>query len=102
MSVEEPHPVVLVVPFDEFRISHWPVDGRQTVGVTQIGSDADTFLHLALQEAGMTPQEVTIVQHGGSPQGVFYAVCGFAIAAVFTVLQLPARKGKLEAATPRT
>ena len=28
----------------------------------------------------------------GTPQGVFYAVFGFALAAVFTVLQLPARK----------
>jgi FSR family fosmidomycin resistance protein-like MFS transporter len=35
----------------------------------------------------------------GAPHGVFYAVCGFAIAAVFTVLQLPARR---PAVTPRT
>ena len=28
----------------------------------------------------------------GTPHGVFYVVCGFAIAAVFTVLQLPSRK----------
>jgi len=28
----------------------------------------------------------------GTPQGVFYAVFGFALAAVFTVLQLPSRK----------
>ena len=35
----------------------------------------------------------------GTPHGVFYAVCGFAIAAVFTVLQLPARR---PAVTPRT
>ena len=54
----------------------------QTVGVTQIGSDADTFLHLALQEAGMTPQEVTIVQHGGSPQGVVAVASGGLQAAV--------------------
>jgi len=39
----------------------------------------------------------------GAPQGVFYAVCGFAIVAVFTVLQLPARKGTSgPAVTPRT
>jgi FSR family fosmidomycin resistance protein-like MFS transporter len=38
-----------------------------------------------------------------APHGVFYAVCGFAIAAVFTVLQLPGKKGTSRpAVTPRT
>jgi MFS family permease len=32
-----------------------------------------------------------LIDHG-SPHGVFYAVFGFALAAVFTVLQLPSRK----------
>lgn len=38
----------------------------------------------------------------GTPHGVFYAVFGFALVAVFTVLQLPARKGKLGPVIPRT
>jgi MFS transporter, FSR family, fosmidomycin resistance protein len=38
----------------------------------------------------------------GAPHAVFYAVFGFALAAVFTVLQLPARGVERRAATPRT
>ncbi|HKQ28285.1 MAG TPA: MFS transporter [Burkholderiales bacterium] len=38
----------------------------------------------------------------GTPHGVFYAVFGFALAAVFTVLQLPSRAMEKRAAIPRT
>ena len=38
----------------------------------------------------------------GTAHGVFYAVFGFSLAAVFTVLQLPAGKVKRPAAIPRT
>jgi MFS family permease len=41
-----------------------------------------------------------LIDHG-SPNGVFYAVFGFALAAVFTVLQLPSRALDKRAATPR-
>ncbi|HLH22109.1 MAG TPA: ABC transporter substrate-binding protein [Chloroflexota bacterium] len=54
----------------------------QTVGVTQLGSDADVFLHLALECAGLSANDVTIVQHGGSPQGVAAVASGGLQAAV--------------------
>jgi ABC-type nitrate/sulfonate/bicarbonate transport system substrate-binding protein len=54
----------------------------RTVGVTQYGSDADVFLHLALERAGMAATDVNIVQHGGSPQGVAAVASGGMQAAV--------------------
>jgi NitT/TauT family transport system substrate-binding protein len=40
----------------------------KTVGITQYGSEAHTFIQLALARAGLDPSEVTILQLGASPQ----------------------------------
>lgn len=40
----------------------------KTVGITQYGSEAHTFIQLALARAGVDPSEVTILQLGASPQ----------------------------------
>ncbi len=54
----------------------------KTVGVTQYGSDADVFLRLALNRAGLSANDVTIIQHGGSPQGAAALLTGQLPAAV--------------------
>jgi NitT/TauT family transport system substrate-binding protein len=46
------------------------------VGVTQYGSDADVSLRYILAGHGLTADDVTIVQHGGSPQGAAALVNG--------------------------
>jgi NitT/TauT family transport system substrate-binding protein len=40
----------------------------KVVGVSQYGSEADTFIRIALTRAGVEPDEVTILQMGGHPQ----------------------------------
>jgi len=40
----------------------------KTVGITQYGSEAHTFIQLALARAGLDPNDATILQLGASPQ----------------------------------
>lgn len=42
----------------------------RTIGISQIGSEADVFLHIALDLAGLRPDEVSVLQTGGHPQTV--------------------------------
>jgi ABC-type nitrate/sulfonate/bicarbonate transport system substrate-binding protein len=48
----------------------------RVVGVSQIGSEADTFLRLALGSTGLTADDVSIIQTGGSPQTVAAMLSG--------------------------
>ena len=41
----------------------------RTIAVTQFGSDADSFLRILISRVGLSSDELTILQHGGSPQG---------------------------------
>ena len=67
-----------------FRLLALPTSGIQSVadlrgqmvGVTQYGSDADVALRIMLERAGLTAQDVTIIQHGGSPQGAAALISG--------------------------
>jgi NitT/TauT family transport system substrate-binding protein len=38
------------------------------VGVSQIGSEADMFLQIALSQVGLKSEDVSVIQTGGSPQ----------------------------------
>jgi ABC-type nitrate/sulfonate/bicarbonate transport system substrate-binding protein len=40
----------------------------RTVGITQYGSEGDTFLRIVLNRVGLTPADVSILQMGGTPQ----------------------------------
>jgi ABC-type nitrate/sulfonate/bicarbonate transport system substrate-binding protein len=48
----------------------------KTVGVSQIGSDADTFLNIVLDKVGLKPDDVTVFQTGGHPQTLAALVSG--------------------------
>jgi NitT/TauT family transport system substrate-binding protein len=54
----------------------------RNVAVTQFGSDADTFLRILISRVGLTAQDLTILQHGGSPQGAAALLSGNLDAAV--------------------
>jgi ABC-type nitrate/sulfonate/bicarbonate transport system substrate-binding protein len=54
----------------------------RTVAVTQFGSDADTFLRILISRVGLTADDLTILQHGGSPQGAAALLSGNLDAAV--------------------
>jgi ABC-type nitrate/sulfonate/bicarbonate transport system substrate-binding protein len=38
------------------------------VGISQVGSEADMFLQIALSQAGLKAEDVSVIQTGGSPQ----------------------------------
>ena len=40
----------------------------KTVGITQYGSEGDSFLRVVLGRVGLRPEEVSIIQVGGTPQ----------------------------------
>jgi NitT/TauT family transport system substrate-binding protein len=48
----------------------------KTVGISQIGSEADAFLQIALGRAGLRPDDVQPLQTGGHPQTVAALVSG--------------------------
>jgi ABC-type nitrate/sulfonate/bicarbonate transport system substrate-binding protein len=72
----------------------------KTVGVAQLGSDADVFLRTAVERAGLRPEEVTIIQHGGSPQGAAALLTGQLPAAVVggSAIQTAIRAGAVSIA----
>ena len=78
-----------------------PQDLRgKTVGVTQLGSDADVFVRVAVSRAGLRPEDVTIIQHGGSPQGAAALLTGQLPAAVVggSAIQTALRSGAVSIA----
>jgi ABC-type nitrate/sulfonate/bicarbonate transport system substrate-binding protein len=40
----------------------------RTVGITQFGSEGDTFLRIVLNRVGLAPTDVSMLQMGGTPQ----------------------------------
>jgi NitT/TauT family transport system substrate-binding protein len=76
----------------------------KTVGVTQLGSDADVFLRTAISRAGLRPDEVTIIQHGGSPQGAAALLTGQLPAAVVggSAILTATRNGAISVANGKT
>jgi ABC-type nitrate/sulfonate/bicarbonate transport system substrate-binding protein len=48
----------------------------KTVGISQIGSEADAFLQIALHQAGLRPDELAVLQTGGHPQTVAALMTG--------------------------
>ncbi|HEY7060990.1 MAG TPA: ABC transporter substrate-binding protein [Chloroflexota bacterium] len=71
---------VLVHP--KSGIGSLPELRSRTVAVTQYGSDADTFLRILISRVGLTSDDLTILQHGGSPQGAAALLSGNLDAAV--------------------
>jgi ABC-type nitrate/sulfonate/bicarbonate transport system substrate-binding protein len=63
-------------------ISSLPELRGRTVAVTQYGSDADSFLRILISRVGLTSDDLTILQHGGSPQGAAALLSGNLDAAV--------------------
>ena len=75
----------------------------QMVGVTQYGSDADVALRIMLERAGLTAQDVTIIQHGGSPQDAAALISGNLQAAMVggAAIQTAVRAGMMIVADAR-
>ncbi len=48
----------------------------RTIGISQIGSEADVFLQLALGLVGLKPEDVSVLQTGGHPQTVAALLTG--------------------------
>jgi ABC-type nitrate/sulfonate/bicarbonate transport system substrate-binding protein len=61
----------------------------KTVGISQIGSTSHAFLRVLLHRAGISPDEVTILQAGSNPQAATALLTGNIAAATVNALMAP-------------